>query len=57
MKLQIILFILSNLYLATYGLLGIAQLTYYESYARCCPNNPNYSPSAPTDECTDYSAW
>ena len=36
---------------------GTAQLTWYESYARCCKSNPNYDPSAPTEECTLYSAW
>ena len=36
---------------------GTSQLTNYESYARCCPKNQNYDPKAPTDECTDFSAW
>ena len=36
---------------------GKAQLTYYHSYAPCCKENPNYNPSAPTTECTNYSAW
>ena len=36
---------------------GTSQLTNYESYARCCPKNPNYDPKAPKDECTDFSAW
>jgi hypothetical protein len=32
-----------------------ATWTAYESYPRCCPENPNYDPSAPKDECDDYS--
>jgi hypothetical protein len=32
-----------------------ATWTYYQSYPACCPGNPNYDPSAPTDECDDYS--
>jgi hypothetical protein len=32
-----------------------ATWTGYESYPRCCPENPNYDPSAPKDECDDYS--
>ena len=36
---------------------GTAQLTHYESYARCCPKNPNYDPRAPKGECNDFSAW
>ncbi len=40
-----------------YGLEDTAQLTHYESYARCCKNNPDYDPNAPTGECTDFSAW
>jgi hypothetical protein len=34
---------------------GTASLTNYESYPMCCPTSPNYSPSAPTSECGDYS--
>jgi len=36
---------------------GTAQLTYYHSYASCCPNNPNYDPLAITEECDLYAAW
>jgi hypothetical protein len=32
-----------------------ATWTYYNSYPACCPDNPNYDPKAPTDECDDYS--
>merc|ERR1711959_750240 len=32
-----------------------ATWTYYDSYPACCPDNPNYDPKAPTDECDDYS--
>ena len=32
-----------------------ASFTYYDSYPACCPNSPNYSPYAPTDECDYYS--
>ena len=31
-------------------------MTWYQSYAPCCPNNPNYDPTAPTEECDLYSA-
>ena len=57
MKLQLFLALFSSLCFVCYGLKGIAQLTHYESYARCCKGNPNYNPSAPTTECDDYSAW
>ena len=58
MKIQIALFaIIFELFYAVECLKGTAQLTYYYSYAPCCKNNPNYSPSFPTTECTDYSAW
>ncbi len=33
-----------------------AKLTYYDSYAACCPKNPNYDPNADKSECQDYSA-
>jgi hypothetical protein len=33
-----------------------AALTYYESYAPCCPENDNYDPNADTEECDKYSA-
>ena len=33
-----------------------ASWTTYTSYACCCPNNPNYDPTCPTEECEDYSA-
>jgi len=33
-----------------------ASATYYNSYAACCPDNPNYDPNAPTEECDWYSA-
>lgn len=38
------------------GYSGSAQLTYYNSYAECCPSNPNYDSTASTDECDNYSA-
>ena len=37
------------------GLSGDASFTYYESYPRCCPDNPNYDPNASKTECKDYS--
>ncbi|RNA15448.1 fibroblast growth factor receptor-like [Brachionus plicatilis] len=37
---------------------GIAQLTWYESYARCCKSNPNYDPTVSTIECDfSYPGW
>ena len=33
----------------------LSAFTYYNSYPECCPDSPNYSPSASTDECDDYS--
>jgi hypothetical protein len=35
---------------------GVASFTWYESYAPCCKDNPNYDPSADTTECDLYSA-
>jgi hypothetical protein len=35
---------------------GTASFTYYNSYAKCCPKNPNYDPKADKSECEDYSA-
>eukprot|EP01084_Bolivina_argentea_P015004 28059_1 len=35
---------------------GTARLTWYQSYAPCCPENPNYDPNAPTTECNRYNA-
>ena len=37
------------------SLSGDASFTYYESYPRCCPGNPNYDPNASKAECDDYS--
>ncbi len=34
---------------------GTASFTYYNSYPECCKDSPNYNPSAPTEECDDYS--
>ena len=34
---------------------GKASFTYYDSYPMCCPESPNYDPSADTEECDDYS--
>ena len=34
---------------------GYASFTYYDSYPKCCPNNPNYDPKASKEECDDYS--
>jgi hypothetical protein len=33
-----------------------ASWTYYESYAPCCENSPNYDPNADRTECDVYSA-
>ena len=38
------------------GLQGTAYWSYYTSYAPCCPDSPNYDPTAPTEECDDFSA-
>lgn len=35
---------------------GTASLTYYNSYAACCKNNPNYDPNADKTECEDDDA-
>ena len=35
---------------------GYATLTYYKSYAECCPDEVNYDPDADTTECDVYSA-
>ena len=40
----------------TTNLSGMASFTWYQSYAPCCPGNPNYDPGAPTEECDSYSA-
>jgi len=32
------------------------QLTFFYSYAPCCPSNPNYDPNADTTECDLYGA-
>jgi hypothetical protein len=32
------------------------KVTWYASYASCCPENPNYDPNADTTECDEYSA-
>ena len=34
---------------------GYASFTYYDSYPKCCPDNPNYDPKASKEECDDYS--
>ncbi len=39
-----------------------AELNYFESYGRCCPNNPNYNPSVskesmPNGECHAENDW
>ena len=57
MKIQLLIILFLNMYCICHALKGLAQLTYYESYARCCKNNPNYNPSVPTTECDLYSAW
>lgn len=57
MNFATVLFLLSALYNVTSALKGTAQLTYFESYARCCKDSPNYSASAPTTECVSFSAW
>ncbi len=46
-----------SMYFMANGLKGTAQLTNYNSYAPCCPKNPNYDPKASKEECDDYSAW
>jgi len=33
-----------------------ASWTWYQSYAPCCPESPNYDPEYPTTECDLYSA-
>lgn len=33
-----------------------ASFTWYQSYAPCCPGNPNYDPKADTEECDCCSA-
>eukprot|EP01083_Nonionella_stella_P106905 308959_1 len=38
------------------SLSGTAQLTWYMSYAPCCPGNANYDPNANTTECIQYNA-
>ncbi len=38
------------------ALRGTAQLTWYISYAPCCPGNPNYDPNADREECDRFSA-
>lgn len=35
---------------------SVAKATYYHSYAACCPDNPNYGPTAETTECDSYNA-
>ena len=54
-----LLFIFLSL-LCSYGQLPIgrqtAALTYYISYAPCCPGGPWYDPNADKTECSDYSA-
>jgi len=37
------------------GIARFASCTYYTSYPACCPNSPTFDPSAPTEECDDYS--
>mmetsp|Transcript_28092 Transcript_28092/g.38636 ORF Transcript_28092/g.38636 Transcript_28092/m.38636 type:complete len:196 (+) Transcript_28092:42-629(+) len=32
-----------------------AFFTFYESYPMCCPDSPNYDPSAPVEDCDDYT--
>jgi hypothetical protein len=39
-----------------HALSGVATLTYYHSYAPCCPDEVNYDPSADTTECDLYDA-
>ena len=34
----------------------LAKSTHYYSYAPCCKDNPNYDPTASTQECDWYSA-
>mmetsp|Transcript_6319 Transcript_6319/g.7853 ORF Transcript_6319/g.7853 Transcript_6319/m.7853 type:complete len:234 (+) Transcript_6319:35-736(+) len=38
------------------GFTGTGSVTTYESYAKCCPSNPNYDENADKSECDDYSA-
>ena len=37
------------------SLSGTASYTWYSSYPKCCPDNPNYDPNASKEECDDYS--
>ena len=55
MKLLVVLIFFIKVY-TSLALKGTAQVTYYNSYAPCCKENPNYDPKSPTDECTKYSA-
>ncbi len=57
MKYLIVFAYFIQLFQLNEALNGVAQLTYYHSYAPCCKGNPNYDPNAPTDECDYYSAW
>ena len=38
------------------GFTGTWSVTTYQSYAPCCPSNPNYNANADKSECNDYSA-
>lgn len=57
MRAFILIFSICSIFSAVYAQKGTAQLTWYESYARCCTSNPNYDPNVPTEECDLYSAW
>ena len=50
----IIAICLQYMYLVV-ALKGTAQLTYFEAYARCCKNNPNYDTQL--GDCSNSTAW
>jgi hypothetical protein len=56
MSLLSLVFFISLVYVKGNSLVtGKASFTYYNSYPFCCPNSPNYDPTAPSQECTEYS--
>eukprot|EP01084_Bolivina_argentea_P047900 88305_1 len=56
LMIRTIIFISVTQFTSSQILTGVAELTYYESFATCCPNNPNYDQNAPTTECDNYNA-
>ena len=41
----------SDVQITDNSLSGVASFTWYASYAKCCPDNPNYDPKASKTEC------